>query len=261
MGVVATAGSVEQVRRLPLSGAVNFRDLGGYSNADGRRTRWGRLFRSDQLAELSDTDLEVLSSLGLRTLCDLRGEPERLHKPNRELHGGVRIHDIGFMPYRGDELLEMARKHSIVVADLEERVREIYRRFVRDQSANFARLLALIDADSLPLLFHCTSGRDRTGFASAILLLVLGVSRDTVAEDYALSNDYRRDLTFQVGGAVPAEIMTALTQAHPSYLAAAFGEIDRIYGSDEAYLHKALGVDAERRLQLQELLLEPALAG
>ncbi|WP_295688177.1 tyrosine-protein phosphatase [uncultured Nevskia sp.] len=245
------------LRRLPLSGAVNFRDLGGYETADGRRLRWGRVFRSDSLAELGEADLALLQSLGLRTVCDLRGEPEREHKPNRALGPEVTTHAIGFMPHGGEELLAGARDGSLGPAEIETRVQDIYRRFVVEQSAIFARLLRLIaDTDSLPLVFHCTSGRDRTGFATAMLLTALGVPRATIEADYAMSNDYRRDLTFQVGGIVAPEVMAALTQAHPSYLAAALSTIDQHHDSAERYLREALGLDDTTRARLEALLLE-----
>ncbi len=246
------------LRRIPLSGAVNFRDLGGYATTDGRRLRWGRVFRSDSLAELDDQDLARLEALGLRTVCDLRGEPEREHKPNRPLAASVTTHAIGFLPHGSDELLAGARDGSIGVVEIETRVQDIYRRFVTEQSAAFARLLALVaDADSLPLVYHCTSGRDRTGFATAMLLAALSVPRATIEADYALSNDYRRDLTFQVGGVVAPEVMAVLTQAHPSYLSAALATIEAEHGSIERYLSERLGVDNTRLAQLREHLLEP----
>jgi protein-tyrosine phosphatase len=246
-----------RARRVSLQGVVNFRDLGGYATADGRLTRWGRIFRSDVLADLTDTDLSVLSGIGLRTICDLRSESERLSKPNRILSGtAVGIHAIGFMPHRGDELLADTKAGRISVTDIENRVREIYRRFVTDQCGTFARLLELIDTEPLPLLIHCTSGRDRTGFASAVLLMALGVPRAIIAEDYALSNEYRRDLTFQIGGSVQPEVMATLTNAHTDYLAASFRAIDEGWGSDDAYLCAALGLSEDHRNRLQEKLLE-----
>jgi protein-tyrosine phosphatase len=246
-----------RVRRISLQGVVNFRDLGGYAAADGRLTRWGQIFRSDVLADLTDTDLSVLSGIGLRTICDLRSESERLSKPNRILSGAAaRIHAIGFMPHRGDELLADTKAGRISVPDIENRVREIYRRFVTDQCGTFARLLELIDTEPLPLVIHCTSGRDRTGFASAVLLMALGVPRAIIAEDYALSNQYRRDLTFQIGGSVQPEVMATLTNAHTDYLAASFRAIDEGWGSDADYLRTALGLSEDRRHRMQEQLLQ-----
>jgi protein-tyrosine phosphatase len=245
------------LRRLPLDGAVNFRDLGGYQTADGRRLRWGRVFRSDSLAELSEADLARINALGLRTVGDLRGEPEREQKPNQPLGAAITTHAIGFMPHGGDELLAAARTGSIGPAEIERRVQDIYRRFVVEQSASFARLLQLIaDADTLPLVYHCTSGRDRTGFATAMLLSALGVPRAAIEADYALSNDYRRDLTFQVGGVVAPEVMAALTQAHPSYLAAAYAAIEAQHGSTERYLREGLSLTDATRARLEWLLLE-----
>jgi protein-tyrosine phosphatase len=259
MGLQQSEGSthLEQVRCLPLTGAVNFRDLGGYIAADGRTVRWNQLFRSDSLAELSDADLQVLSKIGLRTVCDLRGEPEREHKPNRALLTSPTMHAIGFMPHRGDELLTQTRNGSIGIAEIESRVREIYRRFVTEQAKAYSTLLGLITPQSVPLLFHCTSGRDRTGFGTAVVLMALGVPRSTIEQDYALSNRYRRDLTFQIGGAVSSEVMATLTQAHPDYLTAAFAAIDEHYGSDTNYLREGLAISAVRQRELQDLLLEP----
>jgi protein-tyrosine phosphatase len=246
-----------RARRVSLQGVVNFRDLGGYATGDGRLMRWGQIFRSDVLADLTDTDLSVLSGIGLRTICDLRSASERLNKPNRTLSGAaVGIHPIGFMPHRGDELLADTKAGRISVPDIENRVREIYRRFVTDQCGTFAKLLELIDTEPLPLLIHCTSGRDRTGFASAVLLMAMGVPRATIVEDYALSSEYRRDLTFQIGGSVEPEVMATLTNAHTGYLAASFQAIDEGWGSDAAYLRTALGLSEDRRNRLQEKLLD-----
>jgi protein-tyrosine phosphatase len=243
-------------RRLALEGAANFRDLGGYATRDGRFVSWGRIFRSDVLADVSDADLRVLDGLGLRTICDLRSDPERAQKPNRPAVGiAANVHQIGFMPHEGDELLAAARAGVIAPAQIETRVREIYRRFVTDQAAHFAKLLELLQTEALPMLIHCTSGRDRTGFASAVVLMALGVERAAIAEDYLLSNHYRRDLTFQIGGPVDDSVMTALTNAHPGYLAAAFDAIDTGWGSEEGYLREALGLSAAGQQLLHDRLL------
>jgi protein-tyrosine phosphatase len=246
----------EPARRLALEGAVNFRDLGGYATRNGRTLHWGRIYRSDSLAEVSDADLRVLDELGLRTVCDLRSAAERAHKPNRPAVGAEPIvHHIGFMPYEGEQLLDAARAGAIAPHEIETRVREIYRRFVTDETVVFARLLQVLQTAALPLLIHCTSGRDRTGFACAVILMALGVERATITADYLLSNHYRRDLTFQVGGPVDAAVMAALTQAHPDYLAAAFAAIDAGWGSEAAYLRDALGLTAVGRQLLRDRLL------
>lgn len=258
MNLAAAPAADARQRRLALEGAVNVRDLGGYAGAGGRLLRWGQLFRGDQLAEVSDTDIARLNELGIRTLCDLRGESEQRQKPNRSLGPRVTVHDIGFIPHGGDELLAGVGSGTLSAADIEQRVIEIYRRFVVEQTQSYRRLLALLAEAPLPLLVHCTSGRDRTGWASAVILLALGASRDTVAADYDLSNHYRRDLSFQLGNAVDASVMTALTCAHPTYLATAFAAVDAHWGSDAAYLRDALGCDIPQQQQLQARFLEAA---
>jgi len=256
--------SGEKQRRLEFQGAVNFRDLGGYRTVDGRQVRWGKLFRSDQLAEITDEDLMIFHRLGIKTLCDLRAESERLHKPNRCLtderidkNPGPNVYALGFMPHQGDELIADTRAGKITVAEIGARVEEIYRRFARDQLEAYSQLIHLVSCENLPLLIHCTSGRDRTGFASAILLSALGVPRNVIIEDYMLSDQYRRDLAFQIGGDVAPEIMAALTQAKPEYLQASFAAIDKGWGSFEGYLRDGLGINPQRLQQMQELLLEP----
>lgn len=245
-------------RRLPLQGAVNVRDLGGYAARDGRRVRAGQLFRGDQLADLSDADIAQLHDCGIQTVCDLRGVPEQRQKPNRALGPSVTIHDIGFMPHGGEALLAGVSSGQFGVADIERQVIDIYRRFVTEQAESFKRLLALLADAPLPLLYHCTSGRDRTGWASAVILLALGADRATVAADYDLSNRYRRDLSFQLSSTIDPAVMTALTQAHPTYLATAFAVVDAEWGSDAAYLRDALGCGPAQQHHLQARFLEAA---
>lgn len=241
-------------RRIALHGAVNFRDLGGYPTADGRQVRWGRVFRSDLLADLSDADLEQIRGLGLRHICDLRDEAERAHKPGREIPG-ARVHPIGFMP-RGGEAL-MARLGTLSVDEVVASVTEIYEDFVLTRSAHFAQLFQLLlEDEALPLLFHCASGRDRTGTFAALLLTALGVPRAVIEQDYLLSDHYRRDVRFQFGEGIAPELMAAVTRSHPAYLAAVFNQIEQRWGSTHDYLREALGLSDAARAQLQDRLLE-----
>ncbi len=247
-------------RRIVLTGAVNFRDLGGYRARDGRTVRWRRVFRSDSLAELTDDDVAIVSALGLRTVFDLRAERERRSKPNRDIPG-IALHAIGFLPYRADVLLAGTSAGRFTALEIETHVREIYRRFPLDHNECYGRLLrTLTDDATLPALVHCTSGRDRTGFAAAAVLLALGVPRETVFEDYALTEKYRRDQSFLFAGRLSPEIATAISQARRDYLEAAFRSIDEHWGSDEGFVRDALSLPDATRDRLRELLLEDAPA-
>ena len=246
-------------RRLPLQGAANFRDLGGYDAGGGRQTRWRVLFRSDSLADLTDADHTVLESLGLYTLIDFRLPLERQRKPNRlPPNTSTRTVEISFMP---DGALEMVRAvigNRIDAAGVERETLRHYRTIPAAHRREYAQMFHRIeDAAGRPLLIHCTSGKDRTGFGAALILLALGASRATVLEDYALTNQYRRDLSFMLSRTTPPEVVRMLTAAQPKYLDAALDAIDAEFGSADAYLEKGLGLSGARREKLRDLLTGP----
>jgi protein-tyrosine phosphatase len=245
-------------RRLKFEGAINFRDLGGYPAADGRRTRWRRLFRSDSLADMSEMDLQQLADLALRGLVDFRTEDERVLKPNRLPEGAcIRVLELGFLPAGTLEMLEQVRAGTISAQELERKVISQYRKFGVDHVEEYRRALNFAtEADNYPLLIHCTSGKDRTGFASALLLLAVGVPRDIVLQDYDLTNLYRRDVSHLFGPKTQEDIISLLLSAQAHYLEAALEEIDRVYGSFDAYLTRTLQVDEIKRARLVELLTD-----
>ena len=121
---------------------------------------------------------------------------------------------------------------------------EQYRKFGVDHVDEYRRALDFAaDAQNYPLLIHCTSGKDRTGFASALLLLAVGVPREIVLHDYNLTNQYRRDVSHLFGPQTPADIIALLLSAQSHYLEAALDEIERVHGSFEAFLAGPLGVE------------------
>jgi protein-tyrosine phosphatase len=240
---------IDDRRRIRFEGAVNFRDLGGYAAAAGRRTRWGQVYRADNLAGLTEADLARLERLGLRTLIDFRLRIERVASPDRLPQGSsIRIVEAGFIPAGTLEMLALVKAGRMSASELERRVISQYRLFCVDHTDEYRQTLVVaLDPGSYPLLLHCTSGKDRTGFAAALLLLALGVSRDAVIEDYNLTNLYRRPVPHLFGPETPDEVATILLSAQPKYLEAALDEIDRVYGSFDDYLDRALGVgDSER---------------
>ncbi len=251
------AGSASSPRRIDLAGAVNFRDLGGYRTTDGRQVQWGRLYRSDSLAELTTDDLPRLSALGLRSICDLRHESERRAKPDRLPPGSTaELHQIGFYPHRAEMLFQQLAARSISAAEVEEFLRDAYGAFPIAQATTYRAVLEMLVADeAIPALIHCTSGKDRTGFGAAVVLMALNVPRETIVADYLLTNDYRRDLSFMIGEGVDPQVQAALKQAHPSYIGAAFETIDRQWGSSSAFIEDGLGFTPESRRRLQDLLL------
>jgi protein-tyrosine phosphatase len=246
-------------RRIDFEGAVNFRDLGGYPTGRGRRMRWGRVYRSDSLADLTPIDLDRLAQLSLRTLIDFRTAAERAIKPNRLPAGAsMRTVEIPFVPRGVPEMFREILAGAIDAEGIERQVLGHYRSFPLDHIAEYRQMLDLIGrGENLPLLVHCTSGKDRTGFAAAIILTAVGATRQTVLEDYVLTNLYRRQIQHLLGPATPASLTAMLTSAQPKYLEAAFEVIDRTYGSTDAYLERGLLLDDAVRGRLSALLTEP----
>ncbi len=170
---------MERERLIALEGAVNFRDLGGYPAEGGMRTRWRVLFRADGLGDLTEADLEVLRSLGIRTVVDLRSGDE-LERGRYD----VDAHPVAFHHFPIIERLpdpeEFDRRPGLLGSQYQEMLRDAGPQIV-------AALEVLAAPDALPAVFHCSAGKDRTGVLSAMVLSLLGVDEEIVVSDYALS--------------------------------------------------------------------------
>lgn len=242
-------------RRLPFEGAVNFRDLGGYELQPGGQTAWRRIFRSDSLAELTDSDLDRLAELGLYGLVDLRLADERRKKPNKLPAGNqLKLVEQGFLPRGTLDMLRDIAEARLAPRDIRGEVLRHYRLFPQEHLADYAPVFRLvIEAAGRPVLMHCTSGKDRTGFGAALLLLAAGASEEVIARDYALTNRYRRDIGFMFAPDVAPEALKMLTAADPEYILTALRELARLHPSSDDWL-EAIGLDAAERRAASELL-------
>jgi len=240
----------------PFKGISNFRDLGGLLTTGGRQIRPGALFRSDALSALTDEDHSALQTIGLRCICDLRDESERIRHPNRLPDGeSITQHAIGFMPIGGHALLKSLGADS-TGDHVHEAIEDSYRHFSVEHAENFARLFdILLSENSLPLLVHCTSGKDRTGFGIALILSALGIPRDTIRADYLRSNEAPRNLRDIVAKDIHDDALLALMRVRVEYLDAGLSAIDANWGSMDIFLERKIGLSASRRAQLQESLL------
>ncbi|KPQ21791.1 MAG: protein-tyrosine phosphatase [Rhodobacteraceae bacterium HLUCCA24] len=244
-------------RRLPFEGAVNFRDLGGYPVAGGGHTAWRRVYRSDSLAELTDSDLARLEALGLYGVVDLRLTEERAKKPDRLPDGhGLKILEQGFLPRGTLHMLRAVAEGHLPPDEIRAEVLRHYRLFPQEHLPDYAATFRLlIEAEGRPVVIHCTSGKDRTGFGAALLLRAAGVEERAIAEDYALTNTYRRDIRFMFGPDVRPEALEMLTAAHPEYIRTALDELARLHPDTESWL-EAMGLDAAERRAALGLLRE-----
>ena len=254
-----------------IASVPNLRDLGGHATLDGRLVRTGLLYRSDQLCGITPEDMARIASLGLRTVFDLRGEEEAAAQPD-ELPEGVERLLL-------DVLADVDRSGPVLLGQLLEHPAEAnallgggkvdglfdraYRGFVSLPSARraYGRLFgALADPARLPALFHCMTGKDRTGWAAAALLTLLGVPRDAVMEDYLLSNGlvlprYRQTIEAFVAAGGERAIPEAVFGVKPEYLEASFDEVDEAYGTIDRYFSDGLGIDTEGQRALREACL------
>jgi len=240
---------------VPLEGGSNFRDLGGYAAADGRKVKHGAVFRSAHLGTLTNADRASLARLGVRTIVDLRGVNEAAETPHLVEGVGCRIVGAHIEPGVGEKIRGAVADGSANPHLMMQFLTDHYRDYPRRCTPGFRTLFAtLTDGTHRPLVFHCTAGKDRTGFASALLLTLLGVPWPTVMEDYLRTNDL---WIGHIGRYPELDIDTraAIIEARTPYLEAAFEVVRADYGSPEAFAEKALGLDAGLRERLKADLL------
>jgi protein-tyrosine phosphatase len=240
---------------VPLEGGSNFRDLGGHRTADGATVRRGAVFRSAHLGGLTDIDRAALGKLGVRTIVDLRGVGEAAETPH--LIEGLACKVVGahIEPQLGEKLRDAVADGTATPFVVMQFLVDHYREYPRRCAPGFRTLFStLSDGTHRPLVFHCTAGKDRTGFASALLLSLLGVPWDDVMEDYLRTNEL---WTGHIGRYPELDLDTraAIIEARRPYLEAAFDVVRGDFGSTEAFAEKALGLDAKARERLKAELL------
>ncbi len=241
-------------RHLQFEGACNVRDLGGLPTTDGRVTRHGVVYRADTLAYLSSADLATLTRLELRTVVDLRSAGECAFAPDR-LPSGVDLHNPGILPEGNNELISSINAGEFDAVTAAQAMQRQYRRLTLEHFTEYRVFVsALLAPDQTPLLFHCASGKDRTGIAAAIVLLAVGVPLSWVIQDYVISN-YQRRAVDHFGDEAPSPAVEQVMSAYPRYLEAAIAAMTDEFGSIDNYLAQGLGLDREARRHLETLLL------
>jgi protein-tyrosine phosphatase len=248
-----TPPETEPDRVLRLQGASNFRDLGGYRSADGRRLRWRQLFRSEHLADLTPEDHRTLAALGLRRTLDFRGAAERAAQAYTL--PGVAQHALSIEPTVVQRMNDIASSgQSLNVARVTELMEELYRGLALNQAPRYAEFFDHLLHSEGPLVFHCTAGKDRTGWAAALLLLVLDVPRDVVLQDYLLTNAvFQHQPAPQPG--IPADAMQVLWRVQAGFLEAGLKTVEALPGGMAAYLPQRLGLTPAAQQALRQRYL------
>lgn len=231
---------------LPMTGGYNFRDLGGYRNSDGRYVKWGRIFRSDDLHQLSDADLKYLSAIPIVSIVDFRSEEERTLQPDINPASVKTNYPYSISPGNLMAAVTLDIK-SLTAEKVEGLMQEMNVLLVTDsvcidQYRKFFELLQ--NEEDVPLMFHCSAGKDRTGMGAALVLSALGVDEQTIMKDYLDSNTYLANKYAQFKSEYPT--LSALYEVKPQFLQAGLDRIKKDHGTIENYLTKVLNVDIQK---------------
>ncbi len=259
-----TEKSSLEKRRVPLSGAVNFRDLGGYPTGDCRRVKRGLVFRSDHLSRLTPDDRQHLLDLRFKVVCDLRTVREQQKAPDLlPRDGSIRLLSL---PVQVDDFDPANVMDRLLAGDdswlsLDFFI-DLYKRYLDDFGPVWGRVLGLLTSPgNLPLVFHCTGGKDRTGICAALLLKLLGVEEELIYQDHLLSDVCNAERLKPIYAryaavGVSAEKIAPYLQAPGEALAAMFEHLRENYGTVESYLHKKAGLDTKDLQALRAGLLQ-----
>ncbi|MDB5985671.1 MAG: protein-tyrosine-phosphatase [Nevskia sp.] len=256
---------------LRLQGIPNFRDIGGCSSRDGRRLRYGRIYRSAVMHRLDAADLQRLHAVGIGMVCDLRGAEERARAPHSWLtemdllDAHIDVNNRSLQA-SADAIVNMIASEPDA-AKLQALMEQNYRRM---PEAFFGHCRPAIDfllsEPPQPLVIHCTAGKDRTGFLAALLLFALDIEESAIYRDYLLSAQSACVAAMWLQGKTllakalerdpEPHLIEVVCGVRQEYLAAAIDQLLRDYGSIDGYLEDALGLTPRRRRQLQQHLLE-----
>ena len=258
----------EDYRKLPFTGAHNFRDLGGYKTEDGRALKWGKIYRSDDLHLLTDEDLKYLSRLNIKSVVDFRSDEERESEPDRLNPDMTQVRlPIKFQPEELDDetLKNLMKNLTFGTLDSSNLLRDFNIVIVKDFATEYKKFFRhVIENNAEPIVFHCTAGKDRAGFASAMILTVLGVPREKVIEDYLLTNTYVKDhvdsemleIELKTFFRADTDNLRKINLVEERYIQAAFDTIDSEWGGMDNYISGALGLSEEDILKLKDFYLE-----
>ena len=264
VAVAAAADPATAVtREFAMTGGDNFRDVGGYRTADGRKVVWGKLYRSASVGRYTAEDQALIRGLSVGSIIDLRSTRERQADKAPWMQGA----DVGYWTrdydLSGGNLGALfAGGAKIDAATMRGAMIEAYRGFPKEQAASYRVLFDRLLHSDKAVIVNCTAGKDRTGLATALVLSALGVPRETIMSDYLLSNTtldmdkLRADAGLKAAAAaLPADVIKPLLDVEPAYLNAAFDQTDKDYGGVNGYLKRELGVDHAAIQRLRQRML------
>ena len=253
----------EEFRKLSMDGSYNTRELGGYKTTDGKSVKWGVLFRSDKLSDISLEDQKYLKNLGIQRIVDFRSKAEKTEDPDKIPDGVAYIE----MPIEVDGAMR-TKIEAILKGEINRNVKdfliEANEEFIKNYSHIYSKFLKDLAKEQKPTMFHCTAGKDRAGFAAAITLIAIGVSKEDAINDYMKTNEYTAKRIDEMISKIElmslyqtdGELLRPLLGVEREYLEAAFKAAENEYGSIENYIRSGLNISEKEIQQLRSFLLE-----
>ncbi len=250
-------------RNLDLVGTPNARDFGGYATSDGGHIRRGSLFRSGRLSDLTAEDQQRLQGLDVKTVIDFRGSEEAKISPSA-LDGlaGHTVRHLAIEHGSYGDFMRRVDRGALTYQVMHEQMRTVYRELAIEHGACFRQLFQLLINAEGGLLLHCSAGKDRTGFAVALIQYALGVPLELIIDDYLLTSRFyppageverfRRDYSEYFTGVDNPQVFSAVMEVSETYLFSAFDAIDEQYGDLDTYLEDVLGMTLSLRGELRE---------
>jgi protein-tyrosine phosphatase len=246
-------------RDIKIKKVHNFRSLGNIKNINGRTLKEGKFYRSGHLHELKKSSFDEFENLGIKEIIDLRNSKEIAQKPDN-LPNGILYKNYSAFEDEGDQLdqaKKLVLKGKVHGADADKRMLDFYKDYVTENPEVIKRIITEILESDQPILYHCTAGKDRTGITTALILTILKFNKETIYNEYLLSNNYRKKLVDKrlnlannlhfLYPKMDINVLEKLSWVETDYLDAAFNEINKKYGSIDIYIQEVLGISENKR--------------
>lgn len=252
-------GKNETEKVIHLKKVTNFRTVGNIKNTEGRTLKEGKFYRSAHLHKLKKRSFDRFDELGIREIIDLRNSKEIAQKPD-QIPAENTYKKYSAFEDEGDQLSQAKKlvlKGKVNASDADKRMIDFYREYVTENPETIKTIITEVLESKDPVLYHCTAGKDRTGIITALILTILKFDKETIYNDYLLSNNYRKDLVQKrlrlanrlhfLYPKMDLQVLEKLSWVEKRYLDAAFQEINKKYGSADAYIQQVLGISDTKR--------------
>lgn len=252
-------GKTETENPVKIKKVNNFRTLGNIKNSEGKTLKKGKFYRSGNLYKLKNSSFKELDKLGIKEIIDLRNAKEISDKPDN-LPDNIIYKKYSAFQDQGDQLSQAKKlvlKGKVNALDADKRMLDFYREYVTENPETIKKIITEILESNQPVLYHCTAGKDRTGIITALILTILKFDKDTIYNDYLLSNNFRKGLVEKrlnfannlhfIYPKMDLKVLEKLSWIESDYLDASFDEINKKYGSIDIYIQQVLGISDDKR--------------